>query len=133
MRLRFFLPGSEGIKRGRTSSVQNSVVTVHRSVSPDDVVWMPLELIARDRTNARTLATTLLCHIRPVLEAAPTCQTGCPNGPWRRTIHIVIGDGVSTSEAACKILFAFIQEKAPAHNYNMMVIRCATHQAHLAG
>ena len=59
MRLRSFLPGSEGIKRGRNSSVQNSVLTVHRGASPDDVVRMPLELIAMERKNARTLATAL--------------------------------------------------------------------------
>ena len=82
MRLRSCLKGSEGITRGRTSSVQNSVVTVHRGASPGEVVRMPLELIAMERTNARTLATALLCHIREVLEAAPTCQTGCPNGAW---------------------------------------------------
>eukprot|EP00974_Lingulodinium_polyedra_P115389 11155078-Lingulodinium_polyedra.AAC.1 len=59
MRLRSFLPGLEGIKRGRNSSVQNSVLTVRRGASPDDVVRMPLGLIAMGRKNARTLATVL--------------------------------------------------------------------------
>eukprot|EP00974_Lingulodinium_polyedra_P046633 4468957-Lingulodinium_polyedra.AAC.1 len=64
MRLRSFLPGSDGIKRGQTSSVQNSVLTVRRGVPPDDVARVPLELIAMGRKSARTLASALLCHIR---------------------------------------------------------------------
>ena len=58
-RLRSFLPGSEGIKRGRNSSVQNSVLTVRRAASPDDVARVPLELIAMERKSARTFATAL--------------------------------------------------------------------------
>ena len=68
---------------------------------------------------------------REGLRAPPTCQTGCPNGAWVRTTRVVIGDGVSTNEAACKLLFALLREKAPAHNYNVLVFRCATHQAKL--
>ena len=59
MRLRSFLPGSEGIKRGRASSGQDRALTVHSSASPYGVVRMPLELIAMERKNARTLATAL--------------------------------------------------------------------------
>eukprot|EP00974_Lingulodinium_polyedra_P040939 3934920-Lingulodinium_polyedra.AAC.1 len=61
MRSRSFLPGSEGIKSGRTSSVQNIVLIVRRGVSRDDVVRLPLELIAMERKNARTFATVMPC------------------------------------------------------------------------
>ena len=131
MRLRSHLSDSSGLKRGRCSSIQNSVLTIHKEASPSSVFRMPLELIALNRKNARGLATALLHHMKGVLEATGDCLTGRPDGQTVRTTHVVIGDGVSTNEAACKIVFDHMQSKTTGFMYNMFVMRCASHQANL--
>ena len=64
-----------------------------------------------------------LCHVRDVLQAKPSQPTSCSDGAGVRAIHVAIGDGLPTDGAACKMLFALLREQAPAHNYNMLVVR----------
>ena len=94
MRLRSHLSDSSGLKRGRCSSIQNSVLTIHKEASPSSVFRMPLELIALNRKNARGLATALLHHMKGVLEATGDCLKGRPDDKAVGKTHVVIGDGV---------------------------------------
>ncbi len=111
MRLRSCLQGLGGLKRGRSSKIQNAVISVHRDASPVNFVRLPVELMALERKNAPTLATALLRSLQEVVGAA------CLYAPTRTT-HVVIGDGVATNEAACRVVYAFMRERAPTVDYS---------------
>ncbi len=124
MRLRSFLQGSMGVKRGRSSKIQNSVISVNKTASQTDFVRVPVELMALERKDAPTMATALLRSLQEVLQAVdPTVVM--------RGLHVVIGDGIATNEAACRLLFGFMCERRFLTDYRLFFLRCSTHQANL--
>ena len=52
--------------------------------------------------------------------------------PW--FVHILVGDGVSTNEAAAKILLAWVRARPLPHGlrYFVIVVKCGNHQVNLA-
>jgi len=52
--------------------------------------------------------------------------------PW--FVHILVGDGIPTNEAAAKILWAWVKSERLPHRfrYFTLVVKCASHQANLA-
>ena len=114
--------------RSRTSKVQQSVLTIHGAGEQLDV---PLELEALGDKTAATLATSLERLLRSVAASIlPKPQAATPE-VW--LLHVVIGDGIATNDAAGKILWACIQQEqlAPGTRYFLLVLKCATHQTGL--
>ena len=63
-------------------------------------------------------------------------QASVPGKPQAEVwlLHVLVGDGIGTNEAAAKLLWACIQERGlgPRVRYLLMVIICGTHQTGLA-
>jgi len=122
--------------RSRSSMVQQHVVSAHigggRSIS------VPTEMDALERKTADVLATSLDGVLRPCAEAI---GRGLASSSWSGLesvaswlVHILVGDGIGTNEAAAKRLLAGVQQ-APLSGglrYFVLVVRCASHQANLA-
>ncbi len=80
--------------RGRTSKIQNNVVTVHCD-SGGVGVFVPLELQPLAKKDAATLSTALLSVLDIVMASAPLNQGD-------RFVHVLVGDGIYTNEAAAR-------------------------------
>ena len=92
------------------------------------------ELDALADKTAQVLATSL--H-KAFMIAAGTVATALgaaamTQRPW--FIHIVVGDGIPTNTAACKILLAWKRRDPLPHGllYFLVCVKCASHQANLA-
>ena len=120
-------PGSRRIPlRGRSSKVQNNVVTMHRN-STHKPLSVLLELQPLARTNAETMATAL----RHVIEAVANAMAASTQ--WRvvRLIHCLVGDGIFTNAAAARLLWSWAAAAPVAPNYRLLVFTCSTHAANL--
>ena len=84
--------------------------------------------------SAKVLATFWNATLRRLSE--PVCSAleslGLSERPW--LIHLLVGDGVGTNEAAAKILIAWLRAQpwAARVRYFLLVVKCANHQANLA-
>ena len=47
-------------------------------------------------------------------------------------MHVLVGDGISSNEAAAKIVLPWALRDFPTLEYLIMVVKCASHQANLA-
>ena len=120
-----------GPNRSRSSKVQQHVVQVF---VPDHAPmrWFS-DLHPLADKSAKVLATSLLTILRqlegPVCEGMASAKT--TERPW--FVHWLVGDGISTNEAAAKVVLAAIQaHPLKGHTrYFLMVVKCANHQANL--
>ena len=121
-------------RRGRSSKIQNAVVTLHRSASAGDGLQMHLELQPLDRKDAATIATSLHSVAASLIEA---CSRSRPT----RVIHCVVGDGVFSNGVAVRLLWQWMErDGAPAAapaagratvTYRLLAFTCSTHAANL--
>ena len=86
-------------RRGRSSKIQNSVVSLHHGPGDSAQLQMLLELQPLGRKDARTLATAL--HEVPNVIARATHGA-------TKLIHCLVGDGVPTNAAAARTLMEWM-------------------------
>ena len=102
--------------------------------SPDRSVSLFSELEALADKRAGTLATSLLGVLRRV--AAPVAEgfsTAAAPSALRWLFHVVVGDGLSTNEAAVKLVLADVErDSLPGLTYFVMSVKCCAHQCNLA-
>ncbi len=116
-------------RRARASKVQVNVLGLRMN---DKHVAIPTELQALGNKRASTLATCFDVLLRRVLsEILPGSATG---GPEIWLLHILVGDGIYTNEAAAKQLWANVQRlpMVPCGRYFLVVVKCGNHQAALS-
>ena len=123
---------SKAFNRGRYSKVQNNVISVRVSPSGAPLDWY-IELQPLARKDAPTMATAVVQSLRGVLQA---CSVGASerDTPRCRVVHMLVGDGVNTNEAAAKcVLHHLLHHGAEDKvDFRMLVWKCASHQANLA-
>ena len=112
--------------RGRSSKIQNNVVTMHRN-SRDKQLPVLLELQPLARKDAGTLATAL----RGVIDTVATAMAKSTHGRVVRLIHCLVGDGIFTNAAAARLLWSWAAAAPVAPHYRLLVITCSTHAANL--
>ncbi len=98
-------PAAAQPRRGRSSKIQNSVVTLHHGPADDARLEMLLELQPLGRKDARTLATAL--H-----EVASVVAQATHRGT--KVIHCLVGDGVPTNAAAARTLMEWMHRDGRA-------------------
>jgi len=118
--------------RARSSKVMQHCAMVH-FVGQAPLRWLEELHPLADKT-APTLATSLRKVLEPVSDAVGSVLARRQAGqkPWM--VHILIGDGASTNDAAAKVLLSWA-EKSPLHpdlRYLLIVVKCSSHQANLA-
>lgn len=117
--------------RSRSSKVMQHSAMLHFEGQPP-VRWLT-ELDPLADKTARTVATSLWRVLRPIGEVVADvfCRRSASQRPW--LVHIVVGDGVGTNEAAAKVVLAWAhQEPFPnALRYLLFVVKCASHQSNL--
>ena len=129
MRLRSDLPAvpaAAGAFRGRSSKIQNSVVTLHRNVA-DAALPVLVELQPLGRKDAPTMATALRAVIDTVVAAVGASQ----QARSARIIHCLVGDGIFTNAAAAQLLWSWASAAPVAPQYRLLVFTCSTHAANL--
>ena len=118
--------------RSRSSKVQQHVTVLHL-LGQQPVRWL-VELDTLADKTAETLANSLQRVLRPVGQAISEALDCPPHAqrPW--LVHCLVGDGVSTNEAAAKILLAALRrEPLPGGlTYFLVAVKCSSHQANLA-
>ena len=123
-----------GLGRGQTSKVQQHVVRLWLARGAG--LHVPTELDALSNKTARVLATSLLRVLLPVIEtvsAGYTAVASAVGAPEQWFVHMLVGDGVPTSQAAAKIVLAYMRQHKPASlRYFMFTTKCALHQAQLS-
>lgn len=130
-RLRSFLdPTLKQVCRSRTSKVQQHAVSLHIDGSslPFHTEIDPLA----DKT-AKTLATCLDSVLREMMKPVVAGIGGALVDLW--FIHILVGDGINTNEAAARRLLALCGVCPPGCDkvrYFLVVIKCGSHQANLS-
>ena len=135
------------LSRSRASKVQQSACTLFDMHGSLD---FPTELEALGDKTAATLATSferLLRLVASMVISPATCDDAprpAPRGsallpaaqaaPDIWLIHILVGDGIATNNAAAKRLWACVCDRSlgPRIRYLLVVIVCGTHQAGLA-
>ena len=134
LRLRSFAAGGDSKTpvRSRASKVQQ-----HAMWLLADGRLHPLlsELDPLSDKTARTVATSLKKAVSSVIAmvhsatAEALSSAGCE--PW--FIHVIVGDGIQTNEAACRILRAAVKaEGLPGRmRYLILVVKCCNHQSNL--
>ena len=127
-------------KRGRASKVQVNVATL---LVGDTHIALPQELQALGNKLAVTLATCfdillrrLVPAVLPGSGAAATAvpASGAAAGPPVWFVHVLVGDGIGTNEAAAKQLWAngLRRPFVPNGRYFLAVVKCGNHQAALS-
>ena len=125
--------------RGRASKVQQHVVTL---ITKHGALELPTEMEALGDKTALTLCTSFERLVRSIVDGVfPATGVGAvpqasvagrpPAEVW--LLHVLVGDGIGTNEAAAKRLWACIKERGlgPRVRYLLMVIVCGTHQSGL--
>jgi hypothetical protein len=114
--------------RGRSSKVmQHSVWVQVGGQGPRRFV--PTELCALANKTANVIARSLY----EVLKTAATrVQAGFGRGtrPW--LIHVLVGDGVASNEAAAKVLLPWAKRDLSALRCLIVSVKCASHQVNLS-
>ena len=136
LRLRSFADAdvqARGPTRSRTSKVQQHALWLY----PDATCGCPLpcDLHALADKTAKTIATSIDGVMRSAADLATggfgSAVTDASQG-W--FIHVLVGDGIFTNEAAARMVLARAEASplAPGLKYFLMLVRCANHQANLA-
>jgi len=118
--------------RSRSSKVQQHAAYVSFTLG-QPLRWLT-ELHPLSDKTARVLATSLNHVLREVAQTVGASLVTSPtpgHAPW--LVHILVGDGISTNEAAAKIMWAWVQKEPLAHGarYFIILVKCANHQANL--
>ena len=107
-------------------------MTIHLQEQPK-VSWF-VELTPLGDKGAKVLANALHRALLPVaaIVGAEFAAASPATRPW--FVHILVGDAVSTNEAAAKIVLAWVRAQPLAHNlrYFVMLVKCGNHQVNLA-
>ena len=128
--------GDDGLgrvfSRGRYSKVQNNSLHVTLGSSSNGFEWYS-ELQPLSRKDADTLATALMMAVDELLSA---CTAAVRERQARRVrvLHLLIGDGVNTNEAAAKRLmhqYLVRKQHGAELQYRLLMWKCASHQANL--
>ena len=122
-------------RRGRTSKIQLNVLHAWIRDTKFDV---PTDLVPLANKQASTLATCFEDLLRKLCSdiAATVAATGgelprMMGKPW--VIHIMIGDGIYTNEAAVTLLLRMLhQTPLPTFIYFVVLIKCGNHQTALS-
>lgn len=114
--------------RSRSSKIQQHAITVHIG---EHKVGVLSELEALLDKSAGTLATSLDRALRQVCDALAMRDA---HGPEIWVVHIIVGDGVATNEAASRRVLQRARDEpiSGATKYFMASLKCAAHQASLA-
>ena len=135
MRLRSILTTDSGRPvRSRTTKVQQHAATVHFHGEPETPLLTELDGLA-DKTAA-TVATSIERVVRDVADTIGSVlatMQNIPLGMLFLMVHILVGDGVPTNNAAAKKLWAAFVEKPPHPRfvYLLICVICASHMANL--
>ena len=120
--------------RSRSSKVQQHVMTFH---TRSGQIEIPTELEALANKTSATVATSLDRVLRgfsaQLASAVLKEDQAEADLPW--LVHVIVGDGVATNEAACRRLWARARKEPLAAGrlrYFLAVYKCSTHQANLA-
>ena len=99
--------------RSRSSKVHQHCMTIHLQDQPK-VSWL-VELAPLGDKGAKVLANALHRALLPVAATvgAEFAAASPATRPW--FVHILVGDGVSTNEAAAKILLAWVRARPLPH------------------
>ena len=119
-------------RRGRASKVQQHVLRLAVGCRERDV---PSELEALGDKTAGTLATSFERVLRDMASKLwPKQVPGGPKDPETWFVHVLVGDGINTNEAAAKILWSCLSATplSPNVRYFLILLKCATHQAALS-
>ena len=116
--------------RGRSSKVQQHVATVHFPDQPSLRWFTELDALA-DKT-AQVLVHSLHRVMFDVATTVAKCIGQSSSDVW--FIHILVGDGVSTNQAAAARLLQWIRNvplPSPLR-YLLVLAKCSNHQINLA-
>ena len=131
MRLRSDLPAAPAaaglLARGRSSKIQNSVVTLRRNVV-DEALPVLLELQPLGSKDVGTMATALRSVIDTIVPAVMASWVGRS----ARISRCLVGDGIFTNVAAARLLWSWAQAAPVAPHYRLLTFTCSTHAANLA-
>ena len=120
------------VSRGRRSKVQQHVTTLHwHGQAP--LRWFA-ELHPLANNTARVLASSLNLVLRDVVSAY---SSGLPKQQSHSQVwflHILVGDGVNTNEAAAKIILVWVKSSklSAGIRYFLILVKCAKRQTNLA-
>ena len=136
LRLRSFAATDNSLSapvRSRCSKVQQHALWLK---IPTCLLPLLTELDPLANKSAATLATSLKKALVPVLalaqEAAGVLVRSVGGLFW--FVHIIVGDAVSTNEAACRTLRSSLRASGSIPGdirYCIMVVKCANHQSNL--
>ena len=116
--------GSALFTRSRYSKIQNSCITI--GMGEQRLEWLS-EMQALGRKDGDTLGLALIAAVQGIMKILAAL-------PQRsvRVVHLLIGDGINTNEAAAKRLFEHYGRRAGGIlQYRLISWRCASHQANL--
>ena len=133
LRLRSNADGTSGVQdRSRGSKVQQHVCSLHFP-QQQPMRWYT-ELDPLSNKTALVLATSLYKVLSAVTAALAPSFADSSAGlarPW--LTHILLGDGLSTNQAAARRVLAHVRRHglAAGFRYLLMVIKCCNHQVNL--
>ena len=136
-------------RRGRASKVQQHVLRLVVGHRERDI---PSELEALGDKTAGTLATSFERVLRRLVELLPLSTQSASSiaasssvepprrrlrtatGPDIWVVHILVGDGINTNEAAAKLLWSCVASVPLGRGvrYFLILVKCATHQVALS-
>ena len=137
MRVRSFIGHGEqphlhnALCRGKSSKVQNHVVTAHIGEASVEAY---AELQALATKDGATVAHSIITTLKPIMESL---VAGIPvehRGSTKvRLIHLLTGDAIPTNEAAAKrvLEYFFRNARRLGLRYAILVFKCSSHQSNL--
>ncbi len=123
--------GKLALSRGRTSKIQNNVVSV--SCRGLTCPWFA-ELQPLMRKDGLTIASAIISIVSDILGAVRSGLDPSEGCLPLRVLHCVTGDGVNTNlNALRRVLHYFrVTWQGPPVVYRLLVWKCASHQSNLA-
>ena len=136
LRLRSSLDPHGPASRGRSSKVVQHAVWVDVG-SSEPLRFVPTELCALASKRADVIATCIynvLESVAQCLDKGSVAGGACAgqDGPKPWLAHVLVGDGVGTSEAAAKLVLPWAVRDLTSFEYFIMVVKCASHQVNLS-
>ena len=84
------------------------------------------------------MATSINAELSSVAEclrrgfAPDGARASSEGGPKPRLVHVLVGDGIQTNEAAAKRVLPWATRDLKAFDYFLVLVKCANHQVNLA-
>lgn len=133
MRLRSHMAAHEGKpSRSRHTAVQQHAAWLYIG---DEIIPVLTELDPLAQKDAKVVATTIyriLQHAHDLVNAGLVSAEGGVDIVEYVFVHCLVGDGVSTNQAAAKIIVNAARQILGSRMYLLLFVRCATHQAQLS-